>query len=63
LIGAGAYLILRRPTTSTALTPPAAPTAPVEPAAPAGLDWDLDVVDVTPTPAVMTEPERTPALR
>ena len=63
LIGAGAYLILRRPTTSTALTPPAAPTAPVEPAAPAGVDWDLDVVDVTPTPAVLAEPERTPVLR
>lgn len=35
LIGAGAYLVLRRPATPTALTPPAAPTIPVEPATPA----------------------------
>ena len=60
LIGAGAYLILRRPATSTVLSPPAPPAATV---APAGVDWDMDVVDVTPTPTVLAEPERTPALR
>lgn len=63
LIGAGAYLILRRPATPTAPTPPAAPAAPGEPAAPADRDRNVEAAGATSTPGATVEVERTPVLR
>lgn len=63
LIGAGAYLILRRPTTSVALTPPATPSVADAPMSAADADRDIAVADRTPQSAATSEAERAPVLR
>jgi hypothetical protein len=60
LIGAGAYLILRRASTPVALTPPPAPQAPATPAPKADV-WYDDIVETAPV-ASPAEAEREPAL-
>ncbi|HHY57440.1 MAG TPA: hypothetical protein GYA08_18610 [Chloroflexi bacterium] len=63
LIGAGAYLILRRPATSRVITPSAAPSVSDKPVMSSGMNGNFAAVDATSTPGATDETECTPTLR
>lgn len=63
LIGAGAYLILRRPTPAMTQTSPTASFTPAKSAAPLDVDRETDTVNAKSTPDATSEAERTPVMR